>query len=239
LPASTVIVPTFNEAANLKRVVEAVLSLSPDLSLLIVDDNSPDGTGDKAFELARSEDRLEVLQRPRKLGLGSAYREGFSRILSRGTSNYILEMDADFSHSPHMLPVLIEEAEKESADLVIGSRYTPGGKICGWNRKRLFLSGFANRLCSLLLGSRVKDYTAGFRCYRAESLRLIDLDTVRSEGFSFQVEMTFEMIRRGLKILETPIVFSERSDGASKFNSGIFAEAVLVLGLLFLKRLVV
>jgi dolichol-phosphate mannosyltransferase len=238
LPASTVVVPTYNEANNIERIVGTVLSQSPDLSLLIVDDNSPDGTGDLARRLARTEKRLEVMHRPRKMGLGSAYREGFARILSRQTGKYLLEMDADFSHDPKVLPVLIETAEREQADLVIGSRYAHGGRIVGWDWKRRALSSAANKLCSLLLGSRVRDYTAGFRCYRAEALRLVDLASIRSEGYAFQVEMTTRMLKKRMGVVEVPIVFSERRTGASKFNSRIFIEAVLVLGLLFMKRLI-
>lgn len=239
MPASTVVVPTYNEAGNIERLVEEVLHLSPEISLLIIDDNSPDGTGEKARGLAKGRAGLEVIQRPRKLGLGSAYREGFAHVLKQKKNKYILEMDADFSHDPGTLPKLIEKAERENADLIIGSRYIPGGQIHGWNKKRLFLSEWANRLCSLLLGRGVSDYTAGFRCYRAESLKLFDLSVVRSEGYAFQVEMTFEMARRNMKIAEVPIIFSERSGGVSKFDAGIFTEAIAVLCLLFIKRLLV
>lgn len=239
LPESTVVVPTYNERGNIERIVGEVLSQSPDISVMVVDDNSPDGTGEAALRLARTERRLEVLQRPRKSGLGSAYREAFSLILARGSSRYVLEMDADFSHDPAVIPALIDTAQRRCADLVIGSRYAKGGEIRGWDWRRLFLSSCANKLCLLLLGSRVGDYTAGLRCYRAESLRRIDLSRVRSEGYAFQVEMTFEFLRRGFSVTEIPIVFSERGGGASKFGSGIVAEAAALLVLLFLKRLIV
>jgi dolichol-phosphate mannosyltransferase len=238
LPESTVVVPTYNERDNIKRLVGELLSQSPDLSVIVVDDSSPDGTGDAARELAGSERRLDVLLRPRKGGLGSAYREAFARILSRGTSTYILEMDADFSHDPAMVPTLIRTAELRQADLVIGSRYIDGGQVEGWDSRRLFLSSFANKLCSMLLNSRVRDYTAGFRCYRAESLRRIGLGEIHSDGYAFQVEMTYEALRRNMTVIEVPIVFSERAVGRSKFGSGIVVEAAALLGLLFLRRLI-
>jgi dolichol-phosphate mannosyltransferase len=239
LPESTVVVPTYNERGNIERIVGELLSQSPDLSVMVVDDGSPDGTGEAAVRLARTERRLEVLLRPRKSGLGSAYREAFSRVLARGSSRYVLEIDADFSHDPAMIPALIRTAERKRADLVIGSRYVKGGGISGWDSRRLFLSSSANKLCSLLLGGRVGDYTAGLRCYRARSLRRVDLRRVRSEGYAFQVEMTFEFLRRRMKVTEVPIVFSERGEGVSKFGSGIVAEAAALLVLLFLKRLII
>lgn len=238
LPTSTVVVPTYNEVDNLRSLVEAVLSQSENLSLLIVDDNSPDGTGQLAQELARNEKRLRVHHRPRKMGMGCAYREGFRHLLHEGASQYILEMDADFSHDPALVPVLIETAKREGADLVIGSRYVAGGRIRGWDWKRLILSAGANRLCSLLLGHQVKDYTAGFRCYRAEALRQINLESIRSEGYAFQVEMTFEMLKKRFKVVEVPITFFERREGASKMSRGVFVEAVLLLGLMSVKRLI-
>ena len=238
LPRSTVVVPTYNEAKNIERLVETVLGLSPDLSLLIIDDSSPDGTGEIALGIAQNEERLELLRRPRKMGLGSAYREGFAHVLRRGGSAYVLEMDADFSHDPGAVPALIETAERTGADLVIGSRYVSGGRIAGWGRMRLLLSSTANRFCSLILGGRLKDYTAGFRCYRADSLETIGFSSVRSEGYAFQVEMAFRALRKGLKLTEVPIVFSERRAGVSKFGAAIFIEAAFVLGLLFLRRLV-
>jgi dolichol-phosphate mannosyltransferase len=238
LPKSMVVIPTYNEASNVERLVELILSQSPDLSLLVIDDNSPDGTGDELDRLARRHARLRVIHRSRKMGLGSAYREGFARVAAEGSSKYIVEMDADFSHDPGALPVLIEAAEREKADLVIGSRYVPGGRINGWNKGRLFLSSNANRLCSFLLGSRIRDYTSGFRCYRAGSMYLFGLDTIRSEGYAFQVEMTTRVLNAGKKIAEIPIVFSERREGVSKFGRKILIEAVKMLVLLFLKRLV-
>ncbi len=239
LPESTVVVPTYNERDNIERVVRELLSLSPDISVIVVDDNSPDGTGELVSGLAAKEPRLDILLRSRKGGLGSAYREAFARILSRGSSKFILEMDADLSHEPAAVPELIRTAQGRGADLVIGSRYVRGGEIKGWDSRRLFLSGSANRLCSLLLGSRVKDYTAGFRCYRTESLRRIEPGRMRSEGYAFQVEMTFEALRRGMTVVEMPIVFSERAGGVSKFGPGIVAEAAALLVLLFFRRLIV
>ena len=238
MPESTVVVPTYNERDNIERIIRELLSLSTSISVLVVDDNSPDGTGEFVSRLAKTERRLEVLVRQRKSGLGSAYREAFKSILENGSSRYILEMDADFSHDPAAVPALIQAAEVKQADLVIGSRYVRDGSIEGWDSKRLFLSGSANKLCSLLLGRRVKDYTAGFRCYRAESLRRIDLTRIHSEGYAFQVEMTFEMLRKGMSVAEIPIVFSERTEGKSKFGPGIVVEAVVLLVLLFLKRLI-
>lgn len=239
LPESTVVVPTYNERDNIERVIRELLAQSRQISVFVVDDNSPDGTGEMVRRLAKGEQRLELLQRSRKSGLGSAYREAFRRILARRSGKYILEMDADFSHDPVTVPVLVQAAEMKQADLVIGSRYVRGGSIEGWDSRRLFLSGSANKLCSLLLGGRVRDYTAGFRCYRAESLGRIDLNRIRAEGYAFQVEMTFEMLKKGMSVVEMPIVFSERSEGVSKFGPGIIAEAATLLVLLFLKRLIV
>jgi len=239
LPGTTVIVPTYNEADNIERLVKSILSISQGLRLLVIDDNSPDGTGDIARRMARSEKRLDVVTRPGRMGLGSAYREGFLGELERGGSEYLMEIDADFSHDPAAISGLIQAAEEQGADLVIGSRYVPGGRIRGWNWKRLFLSSTANRLCSLMIARKVRDYTAGFRCYRAEALRAMDIGTVNSDGYAFQVEMTWRVLAGGMKVVEVPIEFSERSTGDSKFGAGILLEAALLLGLLFFKRLVV
>lgn len=238
LPRTTVIVPTYNEADNIRRLIDSILSQSPDLSVLVVDDNSPDGTGEIVRRIVRDEGRVELLRRERKMGLGSAYREGFARVLSQEGISYVMAMDADFSHDPVRIPVLIKTARQRRADLVIGSRYTPGGRVRGWDWKRLLLSSTANKLCTLLLGNQVKDYTAGFRCYRTGALKLINLASVRAEGYAFQVEMAARVLRKGLKVVEVPIEFAERRAGASKFGGGILAEAVFVLVLLFLKRLI-
>jgi dolichol-phosphate mannosyltransferase len=228
----TVVVPTYNEVANLPSLVEALLQLSlPGLQLLIVDDASPDGTGRLADGLAAQlPGRLSVLHRTGKLGLGSAYLAGFRHALAAG-SQAIAQMDADFSHSPSYLPAFLERLE--SADAVFGSRYVPGGKLDErWGLGRVFLSKFGNNYARILLGLKVRDATGGFRLWRSAVLQAMPLDRIRSEGYVFQVEMAYLAQRLGFAITELPIYFEDRRIGQSKMSLRIQIEAALRVWLL-------
>jgi dolichol-phosphate mannosyltransferase len=218
------ILPTYNEAGNVEPFVEAVRAKLPASSrVLIVDDNSPDGTGDLAERLAEEHDNVSVLHRPHKEGLGPAYIAGFRRALAGG-AGLVLEMDSDFSHDPAYLPRLLEAAER--ADLVLGSRYVPGGGVSDWGLLRQLISRGGSAYARLVLGLEVRDLTGGFKCFRREVLEAIDLDAVNAHGYGFQVEMTYRAIRAGFRVAEVPIVFHERRVGRSKMDSGIVAEAI-------------
>jgi dolichol-phosphate mannosyltransferase len=210
------IVPTYNERENLAKLVARLRNLPGDVHVLIVDDNSPDGTGAIADALAASDESVHVLHREGKLGLGTAYRAGFRYGLEHGFQ-YICTMDADFSHSPESLPALLDKASG-GYDLVIGSRYVAGGAVVGSPPARKFVSYAANWLAHTLLGVEASDCTAGFRCYRREVLETIDLDSIFSSGYSFLIEMAFHCQRAGFRIGEVPITFVNRTEGASKIN---------------------
>jgi dolichol-phosphate mannosyltransferase len=219
-----VIIPTFNEKDNIGRIVPEILAQDSCLSVLIVDDNSPDGTGALADELVSSwNGRVHVLHRIGKAGLGKAYLAGFHWALARDYDR-ILEMDADFSHQPRYLPGLLAASEK--ADLVLGSRYIPGGDVSNWPRRRLLLSYYANVYARVVTGLRVRDLTGGFKCFHRRVLEAIDLNSVHSNGYSFQIEMTFRACRHGFSVLEVPIVFTDREQGHSKMSKAIVREAV-------------
>lgn len=222
--ASLVIVPTYNERENLVPFVNAVLAVEPDLDLLVVDDNSPDGTGRLAGELAEREPRVKVLHRPGKLGLGTAYIAGFRYALAHGYER-IVEMDADFSHRPEDLPLLLEASE--TADLVIGSRNVPGGRVENWSPMRHLISKGGSLYARLLLRLPVRDCTGGFKCFRRAVLEALDLDAVRSNGYSFQIELNYLCHRAGFRIVEVPIVFPDRAAGRSKMSRRIVLEAAL------------
>jgi dolichol-phosphate mannosyltransferase len=218
------ILPTYNEMENIEPFVAAVRAKLPaSARILIVDDNSPDGTGDIADQLAAVHEEVDVLHRARKEGLGPAYIAGFRRALSEG-AGLILEMDSDFSHEPAYLPRLLEAAE--SADLVIGSRYVPGGGVGDWGAVRRVISRGGSTYARLVLGVEVRDPTAGFKCFRREVLETIDLDTIQARGYAFQVELTYRAIRHGFKVVEVPIVFRDRRVGSSKMDRSIVAEAI-------------
>lgn len=228
------VLPTYNEAANLEPLVEAALAkLPPSARVLVVDDGSPDGTGEIADRLATADDSMEVLHRTRKEGLGPAYVAGFRRALDRG-AGLVLTMDADFSHDPAYLPRLLEAAE--SADVVLGSRYVAGGGVSDWSATRRAISRGGNAYARLVLGVGVRDLTGGFRCFRREVLEAIDLDSVGSRGYAFQVETAYRAIRRGFRVAEVPIVFRERRAGRSKMGGPIVAEAVWRVPLLRFRR---
>ena len=219
-----VIVPTYNEKENIERLIAAVLAQDERLELLIVDDNSPDGTGDIVDRIAASNPRVHVLHRAGKLGLGTAYVAGFKWALQRDYAN-VMEMDADFSHDPGHLPTFLTEVQ--NADLVLGSRYRFGKvTVVNWPIARLFLSYFANIYARIVTGLPLYDSTGGFKIYRRKVLEAIELDEVRSNGYAFQIEMSFRAWKRGFKIIEIPIVFTDRSEGQSKMSKQIVREAV-------------
>jgi dolichol-phosphate mannosyltransferase len=217
-----VIIPTYNERENLDPIVARVRSSVPGADVLVVDDNSPDGTGELADKLSTGDQQISVLHRPGKGGLGAAYLAGFGWALERGYAAMI-EMDADGSHQPEDLPRLLSALE--GADLVIGSRWIPGGTVRNWPKSREALSRGANTYARLMLRVPIRDTTAGFRAYRAETLRAIDLDTVRSQGYCFQIDLTLRTVNAGLTVLEVPITFIDRTRGASKMSRAVMAEA--------------
>jgi dolichol-phosphate mannosyltransferase len=223
-PDVWVILPTYNEAENLERIVAAVLEHLPESRrILIVDDNSPDGTGEIADRLAEADESIAVLHREHKEGLGPAYLAGF-RVALDGGAQRIIEMDADFSHDPAYLPGLIEATER--ADLAIGSRYVPGGGITDWGPVRRFISRGGSAYARAALGLPIKDLTGGFKCFRRIVLETIDLDTIEARGYAFQVETTYRAIKAGFRVVEVPIVFKDRADGTSKMSKAIVAEAM-------------
>jgi len=236
---AVVVVPTYNEAGNIERLLESILAVDPNIGVLVVDDSSPDGTADIVDRVAaRSEfaRRVDVLRRPSKSGLGTAYRAGFSRVLDAGDT-ICVQMDADFSHDPRYLIEIISAVEM-GADAAIGSRYVPGGRIENWPRLRLFLSRWGNRYAAGMLGLAVNDATAGYRAYSPALLRRIDFASVRAEGYGFQIEMTHRAVRSGARIVEVPITFVDRVVGESKLSHHIINEAFgLVNRLWFRDRL--
>lgn len=221
-----VVVPTYNELMNLPHVVPAILSQDERLEILVVDDNSPDGTGELADRLAEIQPRVHVLHRERKQGLGKAYIAGFKWALQRDY-RAVFEMDADFSHDPEKLGDFLDALEE--ADLVIGSRYKKGVNVINWPMARLLLSIGANLYARWITGLPLTDSTGGFKCFRREVLEAINLDRVRSNGYAFQIEMSFRAWKRGFRLLEIPIVFTDRMEGQSKMNKKIVREAIWVV----------
>ena len=218
------VLPTYNEAENLEPFLAAVLPKLPaDARILVVDDNSPDGTGRIADRLAEGEERIEVLHRTEKEGLGPAYIAGFRKALGEG-AGLILEMDADFSHDPAYLPRLLEASKR--ADLVIGSRYVEGGGVSDWSALRRGISRGGSAYARLVLGVKIRDLTGGFKCFRREVLEAIDLDAVDARGYAFQIEMTYRALQAGFRVAEVPIVFRDRHAGSSKMDSSIVREAI-------------
>jgi dolichol-phosphate mannosyltransferase len=217
-----IVMPTYNERQNLEIIVGRIREAVPDADLLVVDDNSPDGTGDLADKLVESDSHVQVLHRTEKAGLGRAYVAGFTRALESGY-DLIVEMDADGSHRPEDLPKLLATAKQ--ADAVIGSRYVPGGTVVNWPKSRELLSKGANLYNRIMLGVQVKDATGGFRVYRAATLRRIDLNGIESAGYCFQIDMTLRVLQAGMTITEVPITFVERERGASKMSRTVIFEA--------------
>jgi dolichol-phosphate mannosyltransferase len=219
-----VIVPTFNERENIARLIDNVLAQDPRLEVLVVDDGSPDGTADIVDGIIAGSRRVNILRRPRKMGLGTAYVAGFRWALERGY-DFVFEMDADFSHDPTQLPEFLRAIQ--SADLVLGSRYREGKvSVVNWPISRLILSYFANVYARRVTGLQVWDATGGFKCFRRCVLEAIDLNEVRSNGYAFQIEMSYRAVRRGFRIVEIPIVFVDRTEGQSKMSKTIVREAV-------------
>jgi dolichol-phosphate mannosyltransferase len=229
---AVVVLPTYNEAGNLERIVRAILARA-DVEVLVVDDNSPDGTGAIADRLAAEFGAVEVLHRKRKEGLGPAYLAGFERALANG-ADLIVEMDADFSHDPDDLPRLLAAAE--GADLVLGSRYVRGGGVVDWGLFRRALSRGGSLYARLILGVAVRDLTGGFKCFRRQVLEAIAPGDVRAGGYAFQIELTYRAIRAGFRVIEVPIVFRDRAVGRSKMTAGIALEAVWRVPALRLRR---
>ncbi len=217
-----VIVPTYNERDNVAPLIEKVLSFPEGFDILIVDDNSPDGTAEAVKTWQAKSDRVHMLQRPGKMGLGSAYREGFKFALAHG-AEYIFEMDADFSHDPGVLGEFLKHIE--GVDIVLGSRYIHGVAVVNWPLSRLILSYSANVYTRLITGLPLADATGGFKCFRRRALEGISLEKVKSEGYSFQIEMSYRCWRRGFRIKEIPIVFTDRQVGVSKMSRRIIWEA--------------
>ena len=221
-----VVIPTYNERDNIVRLSREILKQHPSLHILFVDDNSPDGTGIIADELAAADDRITVIHRPGKLGLGSAYITGFRTALKTG-ADYIIEMDADFSHDPGVLPVFLETIT--GCDLVVGSRYLNGVSVVNWPIRRLILSYFASVYTRFVTGLKIMDCTSGFKCFRRSTLEAMNLDNVKSDGYSFQIEMNYLCMEKGLSIVEVPIIFIDRHAGSSKMSRKIVREAILMV----------
>ena len=219
--STLIIIPTYNEIENLPPLLEEIFSYAPETDILIVDDNSPDGTGELADKFHEENEHIHVLHRVGKLGLGTAYIAGFKYAIEHGY-DVAFEMDADFSHDPKYLPDFLKAIE--NADLVIGSRYIPGGATPNWTLLRRFISGGGNIFARFMLGIPVHDCTAGYRCYRRQVLESIDLDSIQSQGYAFQIELAYRVMQHGFKIVETPIVFMDRRVGKSKMSRKIVIE---------------
>jgi len=218
--------PTYNEHENLPHIIEAVLAVDPVFEILIVDDNSPDGTGKLAEEIASRNSRVKVMHRPGKLGLGTAYVSGFKYALQNGY-DVVFEMDADFSHHPRYLVPMLKLLE--DADIVVGSRYIKGVNVVNWPMSRLLLSYFANIYTRIITGIPVKDSTAGFVAIKRKVLESINLDEIKSDGYSFQIELKFRAYKKGFRIVELPIIFEDRTRGKSKMSKKIVREAVVMV----------
>jgi dolichol-phosphate mannosyltransferase len=223
-----VIVPTYNERENLPRVVQRLSSLPVQVDLLVVDGNSPDGTGKLADEFAAKNPAIHVLHEPKKSGLGRAYIAGFQWALKQNYE-FIFEMDGDISHDPDDIPMFLEAAKSQNADLVLGSRYSNGIRVVNWPMKRLMLSRAAGFYVRVITGMPFTDPTGGYKCFRRRALQAIRLDDVKSDGYSFQIEMTHRLWRKGLKVVEVPIVFTDRERGQSKMSGHIVREALLMV----------
>jgi dolichol-phosphate mannosyltransferase len=227
MPRTLIVTPTYNEKDNLPRFVDAVRSAMPDADLMVVDDNSPDGTGAIADGLAAADPKVRVMHRAGKLGLGTAYTQAFQRGLDEGYERFF-EMDADLSHDVKYLPSFVRALDG-GADVVIGSRNVPGGGVLGWGLGRHFISKGGSLYSRTILGLGVKDLTSGYKAFSRRALDAIDISTVHSNGYSFQIEMTYRALRKGMRIKEVPIVFVDRTAGASKMSRKIFIEAIGVV----------
>lgn len=221
-----IVIPTYNEIENIENIINAILNVQNDLNILIVDDNSPDGTSDAVLEMQKSNSNIHLLKRAGKMGLGTAYCDGFLYALEKGFEA-IFEMDADFSHDPKEIPKFLKELENN--DLVIGSRYIKGVNVVNWPLRRLLLSYFANVYTQVITGMPIKDATGGFKCFRADVLRKINLKGIKTNGYGFQIEMNFRVWKQKGRIKEIPIVFVDRLNGVSKMNKDIIYEAIFLV----------
>lgn len=227
MPRTLIVTPTYNEKDNLPRFVDAVRSAYAHADVMVVDDNSPDGTGAIADAIAAKDDHVRVMHRPGKLGLGTAYTQAFKKGLAEGYERFF-EMDADLSHDVKYLPDFIDALD-DGADVVIGSRNIPGGGVEGWGLGRHFISKGGSLYSRTILGLPVKDLTSGYKAFTRRALEAVDIDTVHSNGYSFQIEMTYRALRKGMRVKEVPIVFVDRTAGRSKMSRRIFVEAVGVV----------
>ncbi|NWF90906.1 MAG: polyprenol monophosphomannose synthase [Ignavibacteriaceae bacterium] len=223
---SIVIIPTYNELENIRKIIPDILGRYEDVDILIVDDNSPDGTGIYIEQLSNESDRIKLIKRSSKMGLGTAYIQGFKFALQNGY-DFVFEMDADYSHDPKEIKNFLEAIK--NCDLVLGSRYKTGVNVINWPMRRLMLSYFANSYTRFVTGLPVRDATGGFKCFRRKVLEAIDLDSVKSNGYAFQIEMTFKAFKKGFKIEEIPIIFIDRFQGTSKMSKKIVREAVFMV----------
>lgn len=230
-----IIVPTFNELDNITKLIPDLLSRSANPDILIVDDNSPDGTAEFIQQLAVSNDRIHLIKREKKMGLGTAYIEGFKFAL-KNNYDFIFEMDADYSHDPKEIPNFLNAIQEN--DLVLGSRYSNGVNVVNWPMRRLLLSYFANIYTRIITGLPVKDATGGFKCFRRKVLEGINLDRVKSNGYAFQIEMTYKAFKKGFRIKEIPIIFIDRMKGKSKMSKRIVREAIFMVWKLRLRSLI-
>ena len=222
-----IVVPTYNEKENIEEIIHTVLAQGDDIDILVVDDNSPDGTGGVVDRLAASEPRIHAIHRESKLGLGSAYIAGFKWALANTDTQFVFEMDADFSHDPNAIPEFLEVVKDH--DLVIGSRYLHGITVVNWPLSRLILSYGANVYTHIITGLPLKDSTGGFKCFRRETLEQLPLETIRSDGYSFQIEMNFFCWKKGFRVVEIPILFTDRRVGISKMSRKIIWEAMFMV----------
>ncbi len=223
---TVVVIPTYNEIENIENLINTIFDVVNDINILIVDDNSPDGTAELVSKMKDNDSRLHLLVRQKKMGLGTAYCEGFAYALNLGYET-IIEMDADFSHDPYMIPQFLSELKEY--DLVIGSRYKTGVNVVNWPLSRLILSYGANLYTRIITGMPIKDSTGGFKCFNAKALSKIDLATIKSNGYGFQIEMNYRLWKRGAKIKEVPIIFIDRRSGVSKMNKRIIWEAIFLV----------
>ena len=227
MPKTLVVTPTYNEADNIEKFIDQVLSKGPDIDVLVVDDNSPDGTGKIVERLKKSNTRIHLISRAGKMGLGTAYVEGF-RFAITNKFDYVFEMDTDFSHNPDEIPNFLEKIKEY--DLVIGSRYTNGVRVINWPIRRLILSYGANVYSRIITGMPIKDATGGFKCFRRQVLEAIDLDKIHSNGYAFQIEMNFKAWNKGFKLCEHPIIFMDRQSGVSKMSKKLSMKQYIWFG---------
>ncbi|PKL83334.1 MAG: dolichyl-phosphate beta-D-mannosyltransferase [Ignavibacteriae bacterium HGW-Ignavibacteriae-3] len=231
---SILIIPTYNEILNIQKLLPDLLEMYSSLDVLIVDDNSPDGTAAYVEKISQSDKRVKIIKRPRKMGLGTAYVAGFKYALENGY-DAAMEMDADYSHDPKELEVFLTKIN--DYDLVIGSRYIYGVRVINWPIRRLLLSYFANLYTRIITGMPVKDGTGGFKCFRRKVLESINLDAIKSNGYSFQIEMNFKAWKKGFRLIEVPITFTDRVEGTSKMSKKIVREAIWMVWKLRLKSI--